>query len=96
MPWRRKWQPTPVFLFRKSYGQRSLAGPSPWTLKEVEMTEQVTHSFHNGGFPGDASDKEPACSVGDLRDVGLIPGSEKPLEQPTPYSCLENPMDRGA
>ena len=56
----------------------------------------ATNSFHNGGFPGDASDKEPACSVGDLRDVGLIPGSEKPLEEPTPYSCLENSMDREA
>jgi len=26
MPWRRKWQPTPVFLPGESYGQRSLAG----------------------------------------------------------------------
>ena len=30
IPWRRKWQPTPVFLPRKSHGQRSLAGYSPW------------------------------------------------------------------
>ena len=29
IPWRRKWQPTPVFLPRKSHGQRSLAGYSP-------------------------------------------------------------------
>ena len=28
--WRRKWQPTPVFLFGESHGQRSLAGYSPW------------------------------------------------------------------
>ena len=28
--WRRKWQPTPVFLPRKSHGQRSLKGYSPW------------------------------------------------------------------
>ena len=28
--WRRKWQPTPVFLPGKSHGQRSLAGYSPW------------------------------------------------------------------
>ena len=28
--WRRKWQPIPVFLPGKSYGQRSLAGYSPW------------------------------------------------------------------
>ena len=29
IPWRREWQPTPVFLPGDSYGQRSLAGPSP-------------------------------------------------------------------
>ena len=29
IPWRRKWQPTPVFLPVKSYRQRSLAGYSP-------------------------------------------------------------------
>ena len=30
IPQRRKWQPTPVFLRGKSYGQRTLAGYSPW------------------------------------------------------------------
>ena len=30
MPWRRKWQPTPVFLAGKSCGQRNLVGYSPW------------------------------------------------------------------
>ena len=29
IPWRRKWQPTPVFLSEESHGQRSLAGYSP-------------------------------------------------------------------
>ena len=29
IPWRRAWQPTPVFLPRESNGQRSLAGYSP-------------------------------------------------------------------
>ena len=29
MPWRRNWQPTPVFLTRKSHGQRSLEGYRP-------------------------------------------------------------------
>ena len=29
-PWRRQWQPTPVLLPGKSYGQRSLVGCSPW------------------------------------------------------------------
>ena len=34
---RRKWQPTPVFLPREFYGQRSLAGYSPWGVKESDM-----------------------------------------------------------
>ena len=33
IPWRRKWQPTPVFLPGKSHEQRSLAGYSPWSCR---------------------------------------------------------------
>ena len=39
IPWRRKWQPTPVFLPRKSQGQRSLASYSPWDRKESDITK---------------------------------------------------------
>ena len=35
IPWKRKWQPTPVVLPGKSHGQRSLAGYSPWGRKRV-------------------------------------------------------------
>ena len=35
IPWRSKWQPTPVFLPGKSHGQRSMAGYSPWGCKTV-------------------------------------------------------------
>ena len=45
MRWRRKWQPTPVFLPGKSHGWRSLAGCSPWGLKESDMTEQLHFHF---------------------------------------------------
>ena len=38
-PWRRAWQPTPVFLPGESHGQRSLAGYSSWGHKESDMTE---------------------------------------------------------
>ena len=34
IPWRRAWQPSPVFLSREFHGQRSLAGFSPWGFKE--------------------------------------------------------------
>ena len=52
------------------------------------------------GFPGASSHKEPACQCRRLRDVSSTPelgrypggGQGKPLQ----YSCLENPMDRGA
>ena len=33
IPWRRKWQPTPVFLPGESHGQRSLVGYSPWSRR---------------------------------------------------------------
>ena len=44
IPWRRKWQPSPVLLPGKSHGQRSLVGYSPWDCKESDTTERL----HNG------------------------------------------------
>ena len=44
--------------------------------------------------------KNPLASAGDVRDTGLIPGLERSPGgghgNPLQYSCLENPMDRGA
>ena len=49
------------------------------------------------GLPGGSDGKESACNVG---DPGLIPGSGRSPGEgngyPLQYSCLENPMDRGA
>ena len=49
------------------------------------------------GFPGGSDGKESTCNAGDL---GLIPGSGKSPKEgngyPLQYSCLGNPMDRGA
>ena len=42
--WRRKWQPTPVFLPGKFHGQRSLVDYSPWGHKKSEMTEHAHHT----------------------------------------------------
>ena len=40
IPWRRAWQPTPIFFIKKeSHGQRRLVGYSPWVHKESVMTE---------------------------------------------------------
>ena len=50
--WRRKWQPTPVFLPGKSHGQRSLVGYSPWGHKRVrhdlatkQQQESIVHRY---------------------------------------------------
>ena len=60
---------------------------------------QFIYSF-TWGFPGGTSGKEPPANAGDMRDFGLIPGSERYLGggygNPLQYSCLKNPMDRGA
>ena len=54
IPWRRDWQPTPVFLPGKSHGQRNLAGYSPRGRKESDTTERPTlstfHTLYNSVF----------------------------------------------
>ena len=40
-PWRKKWQPTPVFLPGESHEQRSLGGYSPQGIEESDMTEHT-------------------------------------------------------
>ena len=53
-------------------------------------------SFHQG-FPGGSEDKVSACNAGDLGSIpglGRSPGEGN--DNPLQYSCLENPMDRGA
>ena len=90
IPWRRKWQLTPILLTRKSHGQRNLAGYSPWGTKSQTRLREVALMVEN-----------PPANAGDLRDTGLIPGLERSPGggghgNPFPYSCLENSMDRGA
>ena len=46
IPWRRAWQPTPVFLPGKSHRQRSLSGYSPWGCKESDTTEHACTHTH--------------------------------------------------
>ena len=49
------------------------------------------------GFPGGSEDKASACNAGDpssIPGLGRSPGEGN--GNPLQYSCLENPMDRGA
>ena len=81
MPWRRKWQPTPVFLPGKSHEQRSLVGYSPWGHKESDMTERLSTAQ---AFPGQP--RSPRSSQTRGPDVlsavkGLHTGCCQPLEK---------------
>ena len=85
IPWRRAWQPSPVFLPGESQGQRSLVGCCLWGRTETRLKRLSSSSsriclqcrkfgFHPGWgrFPGE--------------------GNGNPVQFP----CLGNPMDRGA
>ena len=45
IPWRSKWQSTPVLLPGKSHGRRSLVGYSPWGRKEWDTAERPHFHF---------------------------------------------------
>ena len=70
-PWRRKWQPTPVFLPGEAHGQKSLVGYSSWD-RRTEL------SFL--GFPDSSVGKEYACNAG-----GLTPRSGRSAEEGIGY-----------
>ena len=71
--------------------------PSP---SSTSFMTQFPGSPRDTGFPHGSDSKESACNAGDAGDMGWIPelggslgvGNGNPLQ----YSCLENPMDRGA
>ena len=67
------------------------------TLILCEFDFYFQDSTYKWGFPGSPDDKESACNEGDLGPIhglGISPveGNGYSLQ----YSCLENPMDRGA
>ena len=68
---------------------------------ENQCTLKKTKADRVVNIPLDGlSGKESACNAGDTGDVGSIPGLGRSLgrgnDNPLQYSCLENPMDRGA
>ena len=89
IPWRMEKLPTPVFWPGESHGLCS-----PWGRKELDTAERLSLSrvSCNLALPGASQValvvKDLPVSVGDVRDEGLIPGSESyPGEgqwQPTP------------
>ena len=53
VPWRRRWQPAPVFLLGKSYGQRRLRDYSPQDHKESDMIEGLSTNTYMGRREGE-------------------------------------------
>ena len=96
--WRRKWQPTPVFLPGEAHGQRSLAGYSPPGRKELDTTEQLHfHFLLVWTSPVAQTVKRLAYNAGQRGSIpGLGRSSGEGNGKPFQYSCLENPVDRGA
>ena len=114
--WKRKWQPTPVFLPGESHGWRSLVGYSPRGCKESDTTERLSFFLSKhlrlGGMESllfllegrfviihthvvaQNAKNLPAGDLGSISGLGRSPGEGK--GSPLQYSCLENPMDRGA
>ena len=99
IPWRKEWQPTPVFWPGKSYAQRSLAGYGLRGGKKSDTAEGLTHFHMHRGFPSSAVVKNPPTSAG-VPVSGSIPGSVRFCGggngSSLQYSCLGNPTDRGA
>ena len=99
MHWRRKWQPTSVFLPEESQEQGSLVGFHLWHHTESDTTEvtyqQQKHTYFC--FPGSSVVKNLPANAG---GVGLIPGSGRSLGErngnPLQCSCLGNSKDRRA
>ena len=65
IPWRRKWQPAPVFLPGKFHGKRSLAGYSLQGCKELDTTEQLstpsTHTVYSNIAFSSVSSAAQSC-----------------------------------
>ena len=103
MHWRRKWQPTPVFLPGESQGTEEPSGLLSMGSHRVGhnwsdlAAAAAAAEGHQGGFPDGSVGKESACNAVEL---GLIPGSSRSSGgghgNPLQYPCLESPMDRGA
>ena len=63
IPWRKKWQPPPVFLPGKPHGQRSLAGYSPWGCKRVR------HDL--------AAKQQQKSSLSSRKELGIVQTNHK-------------------
>ena len=70
IPWRRRWQPAPVFLPGESHGERNLAGYSPQGRKESDTTEATERTYRAHSLVPEAlwyGPSEKTCAEGTQR-----------------------------
>ena len=101
MHWRRKWQPTPVFLPGESQGRWRLGGLPPVGLHRVGHDwSDLAAEAAAGASQVALVVKNPPANAGDRRDTGSVPGSGRSPGgghgNPLQYSCLENSITREA
>ena len=79
IPWRRKWQPTPVFLSGTSHGQRSLAGNSPWGPQSNTVGQLSMHV-----------ETREEQSRTNRASLGNLPGSPQGIYLTISWSCFSD------
>ena len=89
IPWRRKWQPTPVFLPGKSHKQRRVVGYSPWGFKGSDTTERLNSNnssfqIHDPCLPSIAL----GVSFSDTETCLCIPDMASTIQEPLQNSIL--------
>ena len=99
--WRRKWQPTPVFLPGESQGRGSPVGCRLWGRTELDRTEATLQQqqlcWEEGRVLVAQTVKNlPAMQETLVQSLGWEDPLEKGMEMHSSFSCLGNPMDRGA
>ena len=102
--WRRKWQPTPVFLPAESQGWQSLVGCFYGVAQSRTRLKRLSSSSSSSSRRNGASQssvvKNPPANAGNAGDWGSFPGSRRSPGEGNgnllQYSCLGNPMSREA
>ena len=100
MHWRRKWQPTPVFLPGESQGWETWWAATYGVAQSRTRLKRLSSSSSSSWWPWLSrwcNDKESSCQC---RRCRLIPGLERSPEvgngNPLQYSCLKNSLGRVA
>ena len=86
IPWRRKWQYTPVFVPGKSHGQRSLVGHSPWGCKSRTRLKRLSTQARS-------QEPSPSCPGEKGEQTVGVPDNSHPVQGCTSFQLLLLQLD---